>query len=100
MKFEWDEQKNTANIQKHGISFEQAQTIFDRTILSHIDDRFDYRETRELSFGVAADGDAVLAVAHTLRGEKVRIISARHASAKERGFYYAYVEKHANKKDE
>lgn len=96
MEFEWDEQKNTIDIQRHGISFKQAKAIFEGPIVSRTDDRFDYQEKRELSFGVAAEGGAVLAVVHTMRGDKVRIISARYASTKERKLFYAYVGKQAN----
>ncbi|BAZ16405.1 hypothetical protein NIES4071_82810 [Calothrix sp. NIES-4071] len=46
MQFEWDENKNTQNLKKHGISFEEAREIFDGIIFTSIDDRFDYGEIR------------------------------------------------------
>lgn len=42
MKFEWDEAKNQANVAKHGVSFEQAQEIFDGIVWTSVDDRVDY----------------------------------------------------------
>jgi uncharacterized protein len=44
MQFEWDENKNTQNLQKHSVSFQEAQKIFDRIVFTNIDDRFDYEE--------------------------------------------------------
>ena len=86
MAFEWDEKKNRRNIQKHGISFEQAQTVFAGEVITVEDDRFDYGETRFLSIGLL-EGLAVIAVVHTDRNGKLRIISARPATRKERRLY-------------
>ncbi|XZN91478.1 MAG: BrnT family toxin [Microcoleus sp.] len=52
MQFEWDENKNAQNLKKHGISFEEAQEIFDGIVFNAIDERFDYGEIREISIGV------------------------------------------------
>ena len=46
MEFEWDSDKNAANIEKHGIDFEEARRIFDGPIRRKVDDRRDYAETR------------------------------------------------------
>ena len=51
MQFEWDENKNAQNLKKHGISFEEAQEIFDGIVFTAIDERFDYGEIREISIG-------------------------------------------------
>jgi uncharacterized protein len=51
MQFEWDENKNAQNLKKHGISFEEAQEIFDGIVFNAIDQRFDYGEIREISIG-------------------------------------------------
>ncbi len=91
-KFEWDEDKNASNLQKHGISFEEACEIFDNPVLTQIDDRRDYGEVREISFGMIA-GLLVVAVVHTDRNGTKRIISARLAKKTERRHYYAYLEK-------
>ncbi len=93
MDFEWDEAKNQSNINKHLISFEEAQTIFEGEVLTVADDRFHYAEERYISFGelVLADGSLVIAVVHTERGERTRLISARKASRRERRQYDEYI---------
>ncbi len=90
MHFEWDENKNAQNRQKHGISFEEAQEIFNGIILTSIDDRFDYEEIREISIG-AIQGVIIVTVAHTDRSGIIRIISAPKATLKERQKYYDYL---------
>ncbi|MEG5137705.1 MULTISPECIES: BrnT family toxin [Microcoleaceae] len=66
MQFEWDENKNAQNLKKHGISFEEAQEIFDGIVFNAIDERFDYGEIREISIG-AIQGVVIVTVAHTER---------------------------------
>ncbi len=90
MPFEWDENKNAQNRQKHGISFEEAQEIFDGLVFTSIDDRFDYGEIREISIG-SIEGVVILTVTHTERSGVTRIISARKATPKERKKYYEYL---------
>ena len=51
MEFEWDEEKNRQNIEKHGVSFEQARHIFDGFTIDLVDDRFAYGEIRESASG-------------------------------------------------
>lgn len=86
--FEWDPDKDRSNVAKHGVAFDDARRIFEGPVLSWIDDRFDYGETREISIG-AIDGIVVLVVVHTQRGDRHRMISARPASQKERARYEA-----------
>ena len=86
MIFEWDDAKNAANKLKHGISFERAVLIFEGRVRTVVDDRLDYGERREISFG-ALDDATILTVVHTDRSGRRRLISARRASAKERTFY-------------
>ncbi len=86
MGFEWDEDKNRINIAKHGVSFEDAVKIFEGFTLERIDDRFDYGEERILSLGML-NGIVILAVVHTDRNGKTRIISARKANKAERNEY-------------
>lgn len=86
MDFEWDEAKNATNKLKHGISFERAVTIFEGRVRTVVDDRLDYGEVREISFGALGDA-TIVAVVHTDRSGRRRLISARRASAKERTFY-------------
>jgi len=84
--YEWDDDKNRINIEKHGVSFERAVQIFEGFTLSVVDDRFEYGEMREVSIGVVA-GAAYLTVAHTDREGVTRIISARPATSIERKRY-------------
>ncbi len=52
MLFEWDEPKNQANQQKHGLSFEEAALVFEGPVLTRIDRRTDYGEVRKISTGM------------------------------------------------
>jgi len=88
MKFEWDDNKNKKNIDKHGIDFNDALTIFDdKNRIEAIDDRNDYGEERLQVIGEAKPG--VLMVAYTWRHNNttLRLISARTASKNERAIY-------------
>ena len=85
--FEWDEAKNHANIRKHGIDFETARRIFDGTILTWRDSRKDYGEERHLAVG-RVDSEAMIVVVWTNRAGRIRLISARPASRKERQAYH------------
>lgn len=91
-EFEWDEAKNASNRQKHGISFEEAILIFNGPVLTRTDVHHESGELRELSFGLLG-GIVVLAVPHTDRNGRTRIISARKATARERKAFHDYLEK-------
>jgi uncharacterized DUF497 family protein len=85
--FEWDDAKAAANLAKHGVTFEQAREAFyDPFGLEFEDDRHDDAELRHLLLGMV--GGRLLVVAHTLRDETVRIISAREAEPHERRRYH------------
>lgn len=84
--YEWDEDKNRINIQKHGISFATAVRIFDGPVLTAHDDTLEYGEIRELSIGLV-DGVVAIVVVHTSRRSAKRIISARKANRSERRRY-------------
>jgi uncharacterized DUF497 family protein len=91
--FEWDGRKAAVNRAKHGVSFEEAATVFgDPEALDGPDLRHSEAEARFLRLGRAATG-RVLIVAYTVRrrgdGESIRIIRARRASRKERAAYAA-----------
>jgi uncharacterized DUF497 family protein len=88
--FEWDPAKNASNLQKHGLSFEEAAEIFEGPVLSGPD--YSTNEPREKSFGLLG-GVVVVCVIHTDRGGKIRIISARKAIANERKQFNAYLKK-------
>jgi len=90
MQFEWDENKNAQNLKKHGISFEEAQEIFDGIVFNAIDERFDYGEIREISIG-AIQGVVIVTVAHTEKNGDIRIISARKATRQEKNTNYDYL---------
>ena len=89
MLFEWDEAKEQANIQKHGVSFETAKRIFDSLVLTWRDNRRDYGENRYISIDQVAA--ALIVVAHTDREGHTRLISARPASRKERQAYHEQI---------
>ena len=84
--FEWDETKSRANVAKHGVSFETASRIFEGPVLTKADARRDYGEVREISIG-AVEATTILAVVHTDRSGRTRIISARPAKRQERRRY-------------
>ena len=91
MKFEWDENKNRINQDKHGISFEEAKEVFDDALqIAKLDHRFNYFEERWITLG-ATSKQKVLVVANlffTEDGDEIiRIISARKANNKERKIY-------------
>ena len=90
MQFEWDENKNQLNQQKHGIGFEEAKEIFYDTAFTSVSEKIDYGEIRELSIG-RIQSVLIVAVVHTDRNGKVRIISARKATPKERRKYNEYL---------
>ena len=85
MKFTWEEKKRQRNLEKHGIDFADADTIFSHPILVKRDARRDYKETRWAALGQLKD--MVVFLAYTFRGNDVRIISIRRASKKERQIY-------------
>jgi len=91
--FEWDARKAATNGRKHGVSFNEAATVFaDPDALDGPDLKHSAQENRSLRLGRSL-ADRVLIVAYTTRGsgddEKIRIISARRASRKERAAYTA-----------
>ena len=89
MTFEWDEAKNRKNIEKHGLSFQRAKTIFDGIYLYDEDLRFDYGEKRYVAIGLLeAETSSMIVVVFTKREDTIRIISARAASKTERRRYF------------
>lgn len=87
MEFEWDPQKEKANLRKHRVSFQEATTIFyDPLALTGDDPDHSENERRFVTFGIAHDGQ-LLIVSHAERGDQIRIISARVATRSERKIY-------------
>jgi uncharacterized DUF497 family protein len=87
-RFEWDDQKATSNLTKHGVSFLEASTVFDNPLAAIFDDAaHSANEIREVIIGHSAQG-RLLVVVFTERVESVvRIISARQATKRERYDY-------------
>ena len=87
MDFEWDREKAVANDQKHGISFEEAVTVFYGPLTTTFPDPdHSTGELRFITFGYSSR-DRLLVVSHTERGNALRIISARAATTRERKQY-------------
>ena len=86
--FEWDDQKAASNYTKHGVSFDEACTVFDNPLAAIFDDAaHSDNEMREVIIGHSAQG-RLLIVVFTERAEGgVRIISARQATKRERHDY-------------
>ncbi len=85
VEFEWDPKKAEANRRKHGIEFLDAVIVFDDDRgITLLDEHL--TEERYVTFGSDAEG-RVLAVSYGLRGNRIRIISARKATARERAKY-------------
>ena len=91
MIFEWDEEKNQANIRKHNVSFEDAETVFEDTNAVYFyDGQHSSYEYRFIVLGIAETLDRELYVCYCLRGENdeiTRIISARKATKQEIKLY-------------
>ena len=87
MKFEWDPQKADSNVKKHGVSFQEAASVLgDALSITYHDPDHSVREHRFITVGMSRSGK-VLMVAHTDRGDNIRIISARKTTRKERRYY-------------
>lgn len=90
MRFEWDEKKRLSNIKKHGIDFIDVPAMFDGDIVTVIDDRFDYGETRYQTLGLLKS--RVIMVVHTESETVIRIISARKANKDEEKVYFTEIQ--------
>ena len=89
LKFEWDAQKAKSNLRKHGVSFDEARSVFyDEFALQFYDDRHSESEDRFLMLGMSL-ALRILVVSHCERasGQVIRIISARPATMSERSHY-------------
>lgn len=87
MTYEWDPAKAAANLKKHRVSFEEAASVFlDGSALTFWDPDHSAEETREITIGRSAR-QRILFVAHAARENRIRIISARHATSQERRHY-------------
>jgi hypothetical protein len=87
VKFQWNPKKGADNLTKHGVSFDEATTVFGDPLAATIPDpEHSSQEARFVTMGLTASQRLVVVV-HTDRGEEVRIISARRATAGEKKKY-------------
>jgi uncharacterized DUF497 family protein len=85
MRCEWDDAKSETNLQKHGLSFEDASIVFSGPCVTFEDTRFDYGEQRFITLGALAG--RIVVIAHALREDATRIISMRKANKREQKIY-------------
>lgn len=87
LQFEWDESKAVINLEKHGIDFAEAQTIFsDSRSLTIYDESHSDKEDRFIDIGLSAFG-RLLVVVYTEREDRIRLISSRLATSNEQRAY-------------
>jgi hypothetical protein len=87
MHFEWDPNKDKKNLHKHGVLFQEASSVFyDTSAVTGADPDHSEDEERLVTFGMSSLS-RLLVVAHTERGDAIRIISARVATQHERRIY-------------
>ena len=87
LTFEWDERKAASNLRKHGVRFEEAQSVFyDPRSLTIYHPDYSKTESRFIDIGTSHD-NRVLVVVYTERENRIRIISARRATRFERKEY-------------
>jgi uncharacterized DUF497 family protein len=87
MRFAWDEKKAASNLSKHGISFEEAATVFGDPLSNTFPDPDHSVEEHHFVIIGSSESGKILVVAHTDDGELVRIISAREVTHGERKSY-------------
>ena len=89
MRFSWDPQKDAQNQRDHGVSFQEASTVFGDSLAATIPD-LDHSvgEERAITMGYSSNG-RLLVLSHTEQDDEIRVISAREATAYERKDYEA-----------
>ncbi|WP_051555155.1 BrnT family toxin [Legionella fairfieldensis] len=88
-KFEWDDNKQKINIEKHGIDFVDAVAIF--SDINRIEKTIMHESGEERHFTLGMVNGVVLLVVYTLRYKSIRLISARRASKNERKYYKDHI---------
>ena len=87
MAYEWDENKAATNLSKHGVSFEEAKTVFDDPLyVDFYDPDHSHGEHRFILLGQSAQG-RLLFVSYMERNDSIRLISSREATPSERRAY-------------
>lgn len=82
MRFQFDPRKSASNLKKHGVSFADAEGVFLDPLSIHQADSGAENEERFVAVGMGSSGQ-ILVVVYTLRGDDIRLISARHATHRE-----------------
>jgi len=91
--FEWDQGNAGKNLQKHEVSCEEAEEVFQEKPVVFPDERHSTEEEKRYILFGETMANRFLFVAFTIRDKKVRVISARPMSRKERGWYVQEKEK-------
>jgi uncharacterized DUF497 family protein len=87
VEYEWDPKKDLENQALHGVSFAEASTVFLDPLAATVpDERFAFDEFRFRTTGYTMTNRLII-VAHTDRGDRIRIVSARDVTARERRQY-------------
>ncbi|MEX0611274.1 MAG: BrnT family toxin [Pirellulales bacterium] len=87
LTFEWDEEKDLSNQRKHGVSFDEAKTVFgDPRSITIADEQHSDDEDRYIDIGISSRGRLIV-VSYTKREPNIRIISCRKATRSERKTY-------------
>lgn len=86
MRFQYDSGKAASNLEKHGVPFADAEGALQDPLALTVEDEDARDEQRFVTLGLGSAG-VLLVVVYTLRGEEIRLISVRRASAKERRRY-------------
>ena len=87
LSFEWDEEKDLSNRRKHGVSFEEAKSVFnDPRSITIADEQHSANEDRYIDIGISSRGRLIV-VSYTDRRSNIRIISCRKATKSERKTY-------------
>lgn len=85
--FEWDKKKAKMNVTKHNVSFKEASTVFKDTLSLTIEDPIHSDEEERYIIIGESFKHRLLVVVHTVRNDRIRILSARKAAKKERRYY-------------
>jgi uncharacterized DUF497 family protein len=88
MRFQYDPSKVASNFRKHGVTFADAEGVFYDSLALHKPDPDSESEERFLAVGIGSVGQ-LLVVVYTMRGDDIRLISARAATPQERRHYEA-----------
>jgi uncharacterized protein len=87
LTFEWDEEKSKGNLRKHGVSFDEAKTVFNDPFAMTIPDpEHSAQEDRYIDLGMSSQG-RILMVWYTERSRNIRIIGSRKAARSQRQKY-------------